>query len=404
MSEGSPYKDLKDTYSDFFPPSRKEGEVKKITEGLRRDPLVFKYLPLQRKSISFLLGLWAFIGFFLVVWNAGRLSEYYHLTNPHFIGISAAVANLCYYGPLVKKALGSWNETLKKLRSIFKNDEKYNDYVEKVFKRFNSPFRSLFLVGGFIGGVINQYHFFINPPILGWWYLNPAGNACYLQNIFTAVHGTVYSGFVILLGTFIGETAWYLVSLIGSIYELSEYSEYFKVIHEPERRFGMRPIASTMLVISLMVLLIIAPNTIATISMWIVGGRIPPLWIVGAIGGYAFSFIIMFFPMFYLSKVAGSVKSRKLERIGKAIDAIERKIQEIEEVVIEGGSLEQRPLEDRLNILSELRNHHGFKIRQYKEIQQMKTNPMDITIVVKLLSAAGAPLVSLLLRYVLPFM
>lgn len=179
------------------------------------------------------------------------------------------------------------------------------------------------------------------------------------------------------------------------ISELKKFKGDLRIVREPKERMGLRSLASTILIISLIELTLLSPFTLIPILMWLFTPSVRlVLWLV-PIGGYILVFFTMFYSILPISNVMNTLKENKLKNIGKKIDFLERKISSITNTVKE--------LMNKHKKLTKLRKQHEYEIRQYEQIKKMETSPIDLSIVIKLLSAAGAPLVSIIFKYLLPF-
>ncbi len=149
-------------------------------------------------------------------------------------------------------------------------------------------------------------------------------------------------------------------------------------------------------------LAIIAPLTITTLTGWLFLPGRPAFfpWQAVTFGGYALAFALLIYPMMGISNVMQSLKSRKLRKLTSEIDELVDKIEQLE---APAGRIEVDKLVAHSDKLSTLRKHYRYKLNEYNELAKMQANPIDISIVIKLFSAAGAPLLSLLLKRLLPF-
>jgi len=362
----------------------------KAKKELHKTPLQFEFVPFQKPIVAITFALIFFLRFWLPFWSVGLQIEVFNPYTNYAIGWMITPLYCLIFGPLTYKIWNKWKEALIKLRRIFKDEDSYYQFLRKSIETIHDKnFLLFFSIVPFIPLFLYGY------PSFTLRVADSTGKIHVISNIFSKVGGIVAIIFEIPLYWFIGQSIWLFFAVVFNTCHLDNFKDEIKIIQDPKERFGMRPLGSTTLVLSLTILAITAPYTFIPLMKWILSIPQRPLEVLVPVGGYFLAFFSIFYPMREISNTMAHIKEQKLREVGEKIDRIEEKLKPLEEG-INSSLLES----DRIRMKT-LERFHRQKVREFRKIKKMKTNPIDITIAVKLLTSAGAPLISILFRYVI---
>ncbi|NIQ05500.1 MAG: hypothetical protein GWO20_07165 [Candidatus Korarchaeota archaeon] len=158
--------------------------------------------------------------------------------------------------------------------------------------------------------------------------------------------------------------------------------------------FGMRSFASTMLLRSFLELAIGTPYTVVSSTSYIIRGEPAFFYASYSIDlPILFSIFLMLVTLFYtifsISVLMSTLKRRELIKIEEKIDQLE-------------DDSQQQEMREDMDVKMKSMEFHRYNVRQFNEIKQMKTMPIDISIAFKLFSAADAQLISIFIKYSVP--